>query len=137
MVEELQRIVDLAKGEKGEVGPRGIGEKGPIGVQGYRGVTGLKGDPGIEGERGPIGNSGSPGPPGYGVKGQKGMRGVGELSGVGSEFTVWGRTDCPSKSSLIYEGKPLGYTVTLLDSFKVLNIITVVFRFIWCLEVTL
>lgn len=90
------------------MGPRGLtgsqGIKGDYGPKGSEGDEGLKGDPGLQGDIGLTGNTGIPGPTGYGEKGQKGMRGSGVLSGVGSEFTVWGRTDCPSTSSMIYEG---------------------------------
>ena len=84
----------------------------PTGIPGPRGSTGLEGPKGSPGIRGRQGIAGSRGPQGFtGSRGQKGDRGyrgpLGPTRG-GITYTRWGKSSCPSGTSLVYAGRTAG-----------------------------
>ena len=83
--------------------PTGIpGPRGPAGLEGPKGSRGVRGYQGIAGPRGPQGFTGQKGDRGYGYRGPPGpTRG-------GMTYTRWGKSSCPSGTSLVYAGRTAG-----------------------------
>ena len=72
-------------------------KSGSVGTDGTPGVDG------VSGQKGQKGRSGS-----SGIKGQKGIKGDSSSGGGGgSSYIRWGRHDCSSESSLVYQGEHL------------------------------
>ena len=81
--------------------PTGIpGPRGPAGLEGPKGSRGVHGYQGIAGPRGPQGFTGQ--------KGDRGYRGPPGPTRGGITYTRWGKSSCPSGTSLVYAGRTTG-----------------------------
>ena len=84
--------------------PTGIpGPRGPAGLEGPKGSHGVRGYQGIAGPRGPQGFTGQKGDRGY-----HGYRGPPGPTRGGMTYTRWGKSSCPSGTSLVYAGRTTG-----------------------------
>ena len=85
--------------------PKGIpGPRGPAGLEGPKGSRGVRGYQGIAGPRGPQGF--------IGQKGDRGYRGPPGQTRGGMTYTRWGKSSCPSGTSLVYVGRTAGTRYT-------------------------
>ena len=78
----------------------------PTGIEGPKGSPGIRGRQGIAGPRGPQGFTGSRGQ--KGDHGHHGDRGLPGLTRGGMTYTRWGKSSCPSGTSLVYAGRTTG-----------------------------